>query len=90
MATQVHGIAMLIFAVIISLAVILASVRFILGPTAPDRVVATDILTVMTTIILIFVALISGRSIYLDVALVYAVLSFIAVVAIARYLEGGL
>ncbi|MEO0198862.1 MAG: monovalent cation/H+ antiporter complex subunit F [candidate division WOR-3 bacterium] len=90
MATQVHGIAMLIFVVIISLAVILASLRFILGPTAPDRVVATDILTVMTTIILIFVALISGRSIYLDVALVYAVLSFIAVVAIARYLEGGL
>ncbi|MEO0265430.1 MAG: monovalent cation/H+ antiporter complex subunit F [candidate division WOR-3 bacterium] len=75
---------------IISLAVILAGLRFILGPTAPDRVVATDILTVMTTIILIFVALISGRSIYLDVALVYAVLSFIAVVAIARYLEGGL
>ncbi|MEO0247451.1 MAG: monovalent cation/H+ antiporter complex subunit F [candidate division WOR-3 bacterium] len=90
MATQVHGIAMLIFVVIISLAVILAGLRFILGPTAPDRVVATDILTVMTTIILIFVALISGRSIYLDVALVYAVLSFIAVVAIARYLEGGL
>lgn len=90
MATQVHGIAMLIFVIIISLAVILASLRFTLGPTAPDRVVATDILTVMTTIILIFVALISGRSIYLDVALVYAVLSFIAVVAIARYLEGGL
>lgn len=90
MASQVHGVAMYAFIGIVGLAVILATLRFLLGPTASDRVVATDILTTMTTIILVLIALLSGRSIYLDVALVYAVLSFIAVVAIARYMEGGL
>ena len=90
MAPQVHGIAIYAFIGIVGLAVILATLRFLLGPTASDRVVATDILTTMTTIILVLIALLSGRSIYLDVALVYAVLSFIAVVAIARYMEGGL
>ncbi|MGB9824584.1 MAG: monovalent cation/H+ antiporter complex subunit F [Candidatus Hydrothermia bacterium] len=90
MASQVHGIAIYAFIGIVGLALILATVRFLLGPTASDRVVATDILTTMTTIILVLIALLSGRSIYLDVALVYAVLSFIAVVAIARYMEGGL
>ena len=34
--------------------------------------------------------MLSGRFIYLDVALVYGVLSFLAVLAIARYLERGL
>jgi multicomponent Na+:H+ antiporter subunit F len=90
MASQVHGIAIYAFIGIVGLAMILATLRFLLGPTASDRVVATDILTTMTTIILVLIALLSGRSIYLDVALVYAVLSFIAVVAIARYMEGGL
>ena len=33
---------------------------------------------------------VSGRFIYLDVALVYGVLSFLAVLAVARYLERGL
>ncbi|MEO0239823.1 MAG: monovalent cation/H+ antiporter complex subunit F [candidate division WOR-3 bacterium] len=90
MLAQVHGVIVYIFVALLGLAVLLSSLRFILGPTASDRVVATDILTTITTIVLVFLSLAFVRSIYLDVALVYAVLSFIAVVAIARYLEGGI
>jgi multicomponent Na+:H+ antiporter subunit F len=35
-------------------------------------------------------AQVSGRFVYIDVALVYALLSFLAVLAIARFLERGL
>ncbi len=90
MVTQVHGVALYIFVVLIGLAVLLSAIRFVLGPTASDRVVATDILTTITTIVLVFLAFFFGRSIYMDVALIYSVLAFIAVVAIARYMEGGL
>ena len=38
---------------------------------------------------IVIAALVGGRSIYLDVALVYALLSFLGVIVAARYLEGG-
>ncbi len=64
--------------------------RFFVGPSAPDRVVAFDVLTVLAVMGIIMVALMEGRHIYLDVALVYALLSFLGVIAVARYLERGL
>jgi multicomponent Na+:H+ antiporter subunit F len=70
--------------------VVIASIRMILGPTAADRAVALDTLTVISISLIALGALFSGRVIYLDVAMVYGILSFIGVVAVARYLEGGL
>jgi multicomponent Na+:H+ antiporter subunit F len=71
-------------------AVIIAGLRFILGPTAADRTMALDILTVISISLIALIALSAGRAIYFDVAFVYGLLSFIGVVAVARYLEGGL
>lgn len=62
--------------------------RFVLGPTRLDRVVAFDVLTIITITFIVFAALIEERGVYLDVALVYALLSFLGVISIARYLEG--
>lgn len=76
--------------VIALLGVLVAGVRFVLGPTAPDRTVALDALTVIGVSLIVLIALFGGRVIYLDVAMVYGVLSFIGVLAVARYLEGGL
>ncbi len=75
---------------ILTLAIALSTYRLIRGPTSSDRAVALDALTNITTALLALIAVISARFIYLDVALVYAILAFIGVVAIARYLEGGL
>ncbi len=67
----------------------LALLRLVLGPRAPDRVVASDTLSVITTIGIVGLALVCDNPLYLDVALVYGVLSFVAVVAIARAIEGN-
>ncbi|NVK46809.1 MAG: cation:proton antiporter [Rhodobacteraceae bacterium] len=67
----------------------LAAWRFVKGPRALDRVVAFDVLTIISVTGIVLAALITGRSIYLDVALVYALLSFLGVIVAARYLEGG-
>jgi len=76
--------------VIAMFAIILAAFRLVLGPTAADRTVALDTLTVISVSLIVLIALYSGRVIYLDVAMIYGILSFIGVVAVARYLEGGL
>ena len=68
---------------------VLALWRFVAGPGTGDRVVAFDVLTIISLTAIVLAALITGRAIYLDIALVYALLSFIGVVVAARYLEGG-
>lgn len=72
------------------LAILLSFIRFIKGPTPADRVVALDAMTICGISLIIFLAMRAGRIIYLDVAMVYALLSFLGVIAVARYLEGGL
>jgi multicomponent Na+:H+ antiporter subunit F len=69
---------------------LLALFRFLMGPSDADRVVAFDVLTTILISGIALVALAEGRGIYLDVALVYALLSFLGVIAVARYLERGL
>ena len=76
-------------AAIAGLAFLCALFRFIKGPTAADRVVAFDVLTIISITGIVLAAVTEGRGIYLDVALVYALLSFLGVIVVARYLEGG-
>lgn len=76
-------------AVLAAAALLLTLYRFIKGPTAVDRVIAFDGLTIVSISAILLGALAEGRGIYLDVALVYALLSFLGVIVVARFLEGG-
>lgn len=60
------------------------------GPNVVDRAIAGDSIDILTAVALILFALYSGRGIYLDIALVIAILGFIGTVLISRYLEGRL
>jgi len=71
-------------------AIILSLVRLLKGPTTADRVVALDTMTIVSISLIVFIATLTRRIIYYDVAMVYALISFIGVVAVARYLERGL
>jgi multicomponent Na+:H+ antiporter subunit F len=82
--------ALMIVAVILTLGGSLFSiVRLFLGPTPTDRVLAIDVLTVTSITILVFLAHIGDRFVYVDVAIVYGLLSFLGVLAVARYTEKG-
>ncbi|MFZ5483039.1 MAG: monovalent cation/H+ antiporter complex subunit F [Pseudomonadota bacterium] len=76
-------------AALIGVAFLLALWRFLKGPTLADRVVAFDVLTIISVSGIVLVAFLEGRGLYLDVALIYALLSFLGVIAVARYLERG-
>jgi multicomponent Na+:H+ antiporter subunit F len=80
----------LIFSTIIGAAIFLCLLRMLKGPTASDRAVALDTLSTLTVVLLVFLGYIFKRYIYLDVSLVYAVLTFVGSVAIARFLEKGI
>lgn len=69
-------------------ACLFCALRAALGPTAPDRVVAIDALAALMISAFVLLGVHYNASIYLDVALVYALLTFLGTLAIAKYLEG--
>lgn len=86
MANLIYNIS----AVIALISLALVFIRIIKGPSVADRAVALDGMTIIAISLIVFLAYFLQRIIYLDVAIVYALVSFIGVVAIARYLERGL
>lgn len=62
--------------------------RIARGPTAPDRTVAIDILGIVIVGFCALLAVITGKDFYINLAITWALLSFIGTVALAKYLEG--
>ena len=81
---------LVIAAIVIFLGILMGVLRLILGRSIVDRIIAIDMLTVVSISLIAIYAHVAERFVYLDVALVYGVLSFLAVLAVARYLERGL
>lgn len=79
----------LIVVIALSLCVILALIRVLRGPTAPDRVVGVDTINTIVIVGMVAFGAAFREVIYIDVAIVYALLSFISTLFIAKYLEGG-
>lgn len=73
---------------LIGLGVLFALIRLIAGPSSFDRVVGLDTLNIIITAAIVMIALVLESSLYLDIALAYAILSFLETVVFARFLEG--
>ena len=79
----------LIYIAVIGVGIFLGILRMLKGPTASDRAVAVDTMTTTVVALLVLLGFYFSRYVYLDVALVYSLLAFVGLVAIARYLERG-
>ena len=85
-AAEFLDLASLIALVILALALVVSTVRIIIGPTLADRVLALDLMTVVAMGFIGAVAVRTGLMLYLDIALALALLGFLATVALARYI----
>ncbi len=63
--------------------------RAYVGPTVADRVVSINVITTKTVVIITLVTLIYHKEYFLDIALVYALIAFLATIGVAKYLEKG-
>lgn len=84
---DILGISLNITFVLVMLGVVLAFVRLIIGPSLPDRVVALDMMTVLIVSFCGVYAIVSGDTAFVDVAIVLALVGFLATVALARFVE---
>lgn len=65
---------------------LLAVIRLVRGPNLGDRILALDMMTVLATGFITGVAVLTGFSLYVDIAIALALVGFLATVALARYL----
>lgn len=79
--------AILVSFVLIAVSLAIAFVRLTLGPTLADRVVALDMMTTLIIAVCGVVAVQTAVTAFLDVAIVLALVGFLATVALARYAE---
>jgi multicomponent Na+:H+ antiporter subunit F len=75
--------------VTLGLALLIALVRLIKGPTLPDRIVASDLFGVLVVGVIVVLAGRSGVRATLDAAIVIALVGFLGTVAYATYVERG-
>ncbi|HMA62924.1 MAG TPA: monovalent cation/H+ antiporter complex subunit F [bacterium] len=80
----------LVFLSLIGLGFIFSTIRLMIGPTASDRAVAMDTITTTAVALLVLLGFVFKRYVYLDVSLVYSLLAFVGLVALARYMEKGI
>ncbi len=75
--------------VILGLALLLAMVRLLRGPSLPDRVVALELIASITVGVIGLYAIRSDKDAYIDVTMVLALTAFLTAIGFARYLERG-
>jgi multicomponent Na+:H+ antiporter subunit F len=75
--------------VVLGLALLIAFVRLVKGPTLPDRIVAMDLFGVIVVGLIVVLAAQNGVQATLDAAVVIALIGFLGTIAYATYVERG-
>ena len=72
--------------VMLGLAFFLTTVRIIMGPTLPDRVLALDMLTSVSIGFIALIGINTGFTLYVDIAIALGLVGFLATVAFSRFI----
>ncbi|MEH6354713.1 MAG: K+/H+ antiporter subunit F [Marinobacter sp.] len=83
------AIVLKISIVLVVIAALLNVYRLIVGPNAPDRVLAIDTLAINAIALIILLGITLNTRMYLEAALLIAVMGFVSTVAMAKYLKRG-
>ena len=85
--TGLLGTSLLICVLFLIIALLCAVYRLLVGPTLPDRVVALDLISMLLVVFLVVFRMVSGVNAYMYVAIGLALISFLATVAFAPYID---
>ena len=73
---------------LVGLGILLTVARLVKGPTLADKAVAIGTLNIIVVGVIALIAHLFENGLFLDIAIVYAILAFLETVVYARYLEG--
>lgn len=69
------------------ISILMAIVRAILGPTSFDRILSVNAVGTTTVVVVAVMGFLKGRPDFLDLALIYALVNFVATIAVLRFME---
>lgn len=75
--------------VFLSVTIILCTIRAIKGPSPADRLIAINVIGTKTVVLISIISFILKETYFLDVVLVYALISFIASIVISKHIESN-
>lgn len=84
---SVFVLSLVVCLTILTVSMLLSLIRLIIGPSLPDRIIALETMTFMIMGIVAVYSILTGQKAFLDVALIISLISFLATVAFAFYLE---
>ena len=79
-----------IVVILLMLSIVITLYRFLKGPSLSDRVIAFDVISVMSVSLLVILALYFQRALYLDIAIVFGLIGFLGATIFGRYIEKGI
>ena len=80
----------LIAAVLFAVLILVTLIRLLTGKTAADKMLALDVINILVVITMLVLAAAFMEPLFIDIAVVYALLSFVATIYLGKYLAGGL
>jgi multicomponent Na+:H+ antiporter subunit F len=84
---NIHEFLTYIIMPILSVSGLLVFIRFLIGPSLSDRVIALDLLITIGIAVIAVYAVITNRPSFLDIAMIFALIAFLGTVAFSYYLE---
>ena len=88
-ASDMMSPALIVSSIAILVTMMLALIRAMLGPTVFDRVLALNMMGTKTVLLICVVGFLTGRTDFLDLALLYSLMNFIGMVALLRFSQVG-
>ena len=81
------GVALQICTLFVIIGLVCAVYRLCVGPTLADRVISLDMISMLLVVFLVLFSKLSNENAYVYVAIGLALISFLATVAFAHYIE---
>ena len=85
---QTYHVFFTLSLIFLAIMVILCLIRAIIGPRVSDRIVATNMMGTMVMVIIALLAVVKDQGYLVDICLIYAMISFLAVVVLTRIYTG--
>lgn len=85
---QAYNILFVAALVFLAVMIILCLIRAIRGPKVADRIVATNMMGTMVMVIIAILAIMLGEGYLVDICIIYAMISFLAVIVLTKVYMG--
>ena len=82
------GFYFLICVIVIAILAFFCLIRAIIGPKLADRIMAVNMIGTLTILIIVLMSILLNESMMIDVAFIYAIISFVAVIVLAQIYIG--